>query len=117
MRKCFGGKREEVGRALAGGRVDASVEVDVGSGLFSKAADFVQAAEWKEFALVDKLVRYGAASGFDVEGHGCGCAGSGRGRRAGESGLDRGKAGHFVAMGFVALGHALSDTHADLKQV
>lgn len=60
--------------------------MDVGRGLFCVAADLVQAAEGKQFALVEDFGRDGAARGLYVEGHGGGGRGGGLIR---ESSLDR----------------------------
>ena len=49
------------------GAFGRAVEVRVCGGLFCKAANLVQAAEGKQFALVLVVVGHGFARGLDVE--------------------------------------------------
>lgn len=96
-----GGEWKSNGGSLAGWR--CRVEVRVCGGLFSEAANVVQATEGQQLALVLVVVGHGLWRGLDVQA------------RPRPSEAVRGRGEHLVRL--AAFGHALAYSHANAQQI
>lgn len=107
--KSVSGKGEHISRSLSVG-LWTSVEMDTRCGLFRISANLVQATEWQQLPLMEQGVFHRASRWLDLEAS-VPCAAHG----FRQARVQRRQSNHLVRL--VALGHALSNPHADTEQV